>query len=157
MEQRNLKGKKKRMFRAAKLRFMDDLEYAEIADRLGLAETTVQNYFSNGDMEEFRRFYSDRELFSIQQSIERDLRDGELEAREALANAQEAASDSDEYRLLAREVMELRQRKVDLLQELGVIEKQADKVEGVSGGPAEVSVSFEEVEGDGDVEELDAE
>jgi len=66
------------------------------------------------------------------------------------------ASPRDKLRA-SKLAMENRKKLVSLLQELGALEKQAERVEDVSGGPAEVSVSFEEVEGDGDVEELSAE
>jgi DNA-binding transcriptional regulator LsrR (DeoR family) len=150
--------KDRRMFRAAKLHYRDGLDKKEIASELDLAHGTVRNYFSSGEIERFKRFYSDMEKMRLKQMLEQQVKDGYELSNGLIGRALEDGDASPRDKLRASKLaMENRQKLVSLLQELGALEKQAEKVEDVSGGPAEVSVSFEEVEGDGDVEELSAE
>lgn len=144
--------------KAAMLRHMEDKSNKEISREIGVTESTVENYFCDPEMQQFKRFYSDQQLFRLQQSLEQDVKDGDQLANNLLARAiQHDDASANTLVRASKLALENRKRKIELLQELGVLEKQADKVEDVSGGPAEVSVSFEEVEGDGDVEELSAE
>jgi len=153
-----LSPKDRRMFKAAKLHYQDGLNKKEIAEELGLSHDTVRHYFSDGDMERFKRFYSDMEKMRLKQMLEQQVKDGYELSNGLIGRALEDGDASPRDKLRASKLaMENRQKLVSLLQELGALEKQAEKVEDVSGGPAEVSVSFEEVEDDGDVEDLSAE
>jgi len=147
-----LSPKDRRMFKAAKLHYQDGLNKKEIAEELGLSHDTVRHYFSDGDMERFKRFYSDMEKMRLKQMLEQQVKDGYELSNGLIGRALEDGDASPRDKLRASKLaMENRQKLVSLLQELGALEKQAEKVEDVSGGPAEVSVSFEEVEDDGDV------
>jgi DNA-binding transcriptional regulator LsrR (DeoR family) len=128
MMQEPMSPKEKRMSKAARLRYMQNMDNHSIADELGLAEKTIRNYFSSSEMEQFKRFYSDQELFQLQQAIENDLRDAEAIAKEALGEAKRQAEDSSDYRQVAEAALKIRQRKISMLQELGVIDKEPDKV-----------------------------
>jgi len=153
-----LSPKDRRMFKAAKLHYQNGLNKKEIAEELGLSHDTVRHYFSDGDMERFKRFYSDMEKMRLKQMLEQQVKDGYELSNGLIGRALEDGDASPRDKLRASKLaMENRKKLVSLLQELGALEKQAERVEDVSGGPAEVSVSFEEVEGDGDVEELSAE
>jgi len=113
---------------------MEDCTNQEIADRIGLAEKTIRNYFTSDEIEQFKRFYSDQELFRLQQAIEKDLSDAESIAKEALGEAKRQAKDSSDYRQVAEAALKIRQRKVDLLQELGIIDKPGDVDDGRQNG-----------------------
>jgi len=127
MDQEPLTGKKKRMMKAARLRHMENNSNSEIADKLNLSTGTVENYFSDPEMQQFKRFYSDMEKFRLQQAIEKDLSDAESIAKEALGQAKKMADDSSDYRQVAEAALKIRQRKVELLQELGILEKPTEK------------------------------
>jgi DNA-binding transcriptional regulator LsrR (DeoR family) len=75
MNQEPLTGKKKRMMEAARLRHMENNSNSEIADKLNLSTGTVENYFCDPEMQEFKRYYSDVEKFRLQQALEEDVKD----------------------------------------------------------------------------------
>jgi len=127
MDQEPLTGKKRRMMKAARLRHMEDNSNSEIADKLNLSTGTVENYFSNPEMQQFKRFYSDMEKFRLQQAVEKDLSDAESIAKEALGQAKKMAEDSSDYRQVAEAALKIRERKINLLQELGILEKPTEK------------------------------
>jgi len=127
MDQEPLTGKKKRMMKAARLRHMENNSNSEIADKLNLSTGTVENYFSDPEMQQFKRFYSDMEKFRLQQAIEKDLSDAELIAKEALGQAKKMADDSSDYRQVAEAALKIRERKINLLQELGILEKPTER------------------------------
>jgi DNA-binding transcriptional regulator LsrR (DeoR family) len=127
MDQEPLTGKKKRMMKAARLRHMENNSNSEIADKLNLSTGTVENYFSDPEMQQFKRFYSDMEKFRLQQAIEKDLSDAESIAKEALGEAKKMADDSSDYRQVAEAALKIRERKINLLQELGILEKPTEK------------------------------
>jgi len=93
-----------------------------------VTESTVENYFSESESEKFKRFYSDQELFKLQQSLEQDVQDGNKLANNLLARAiqHDEAKPSTLVRA-AKEAQKIRQRKVELLQELGILEKPTEK------------------------------
>ena len=125
-----MSSKEKRVMEAHRLRYMEDLTSEEIADRLGVAAQTVRTYFSDADSEKFKRFYSDQELFELEQSLEQDIRDGEQLANNLLARA--IQHDKAKPSTLARAsklALENRKRKVELLQELGIIQKPKERKE----------------------------
>lgn len=115
---------------AARLRYMEDLSNQEVADRIGIAEKTVRNYFSQEDMDQFKRFYSDQELFELERSLEQDIRDGEQLANNLLARAiQHDDASANTLARASKLALENRKRKVELLQELGVIQKPKERKE----------------------------
>jgi DNA-binding transcriptional regulator LsrR (DeoR family) len=128
MPQETMTPKQKRMMEAARLRHMEDMSNREISKHIGVTEGTVENYFSDPEMQEFKRFYSDQELFKLQQSLEQDIQDGNKLANNLLARAiqHDEAKPSTLVRA-AKEAQKIRQRKVDMLQELGILEKPTEK------------------------------
>lgn len=126
--------KEKRVMEAHRLRYMEDLSYAEIAKRIGVTKSTIENYFSQAESDKYKRFYSDQELFKLEQSLETDVRDGNKLANNLLARAIQK-DDVGAKTLLraAKEAQRIRERKVDLLQELGVIDDGSEG-DGVEDG-----------------------
>ena len=123
-----MSAKEKRVMEAHRLRYMQDMSNREIAKHIGVTESTVENYFSESESEKFKRFYSDQELFKLQQSLEQDVQDGNKLANNLLARAiqHDEAKPSTLVRA-AKEAQKIRQRKVELLQELGILEKPTER------------------------------
>lgn len=115
---------------AHRLRYMEDCSNKEIAERLGIATGTVDNYFHEADSDKFKRFYSDQEKFKLEQSLQQDIRDGEQLANNLLARAiQHDDAKPSTYVRASKEALENRKRKVELLQELGIIQKPKERKE----------------------------
>jgi len=150
--------KEKRVMEAHRLRYMEDCSNEEIANRLGVATQTVNNYFSESDSDKFKRFYSDMERFELERKMQQDIRDGEQLANNLLARAiqHEDASPSTLARA-SKLALENRKRKVQLLQELGVIQKPKERKEVTENSGEvvfneEVVESREELENDAEVD-----
>jgi len=127
---RAMSSKEKRVMEAHRLRYMEDLSNSEIAKRLGIKEGTVEDYFWQADNDEFKRFYSDKEKFQLEQSLEQDIRDGEQLANNLLARAiQHDDASANTLARASKLALENRKRKVELLQELGVIQKPKERKE----------------------------
>jgi len=128
MPEEAMSAKEKRVMEAHRLRYMQDMSNREIANHIGVTESTVENYFSESESDKFKRFYSDQELFKLQQSLEQDVQDGNKLANNLLARAiqHDEAKPSTLVRA-AKEAQKIRQRKVELLQELGILDKPTEK------------------------------
>jgi len=128
MPEEAMSAKEKRVMEAHRLRYMQDMSNREIANHIGVTESTVENYFSESESDKFKRFYSDQELFKLQQSLEQDVQDGNKLANNLLARAiqHDEAKPSTLVRA-AKEAQKIRQRKVDMLQELGILDKPTEK------------------------------
>jgi len=128
MPEEAMSAKEKRVMEAHRLRYMQDMSNREIAKHIGVTESTVENYFSESESDKFKRFYSDQELFKLQQSLEQDVQDGNKLANNLLARAiqHDEAKPSTLVRA-AKEAQKIRQRKVDMLQELGILDKPTEK------------------------------
>jgi len=87
MPEEAMSAKEKRVMEAHRLRYMQDMSNKEIAKHIGVTESTVENYFSESESDKFKRFYSDQELFKLQQSLEQDVQDGNKLANNLLARA----------------------------------------------------------------------
>lgn len=127
MTQETMSSYEKRVMEAHRLRYMEDLTSEQIAKRLNVKPQTVRTYFSDNDSEKFKRFYSDQERFRLEQSLEQDIHDAEQLADNLLARC--IQHDDAGPRTLARAsklALENRKRKVELLQELGIIDKPGD-------------------------------
>jgi len=130
MPEEAMSAKEKRVMEAHRLRYMQDMSNREIAKHIGVTESTVENYFSESESEKFKRFYSDQELFKLQQSLEQDVQDGNKLANNLLARAiqHDEAKPSTLVRA-SKEAQKIRQRKIDMLQELGIIQKPKERKE----------------------------
>ncbi len=119
--------KEKRVMEAHRLRYMENLTAPQIAKRIGVTADTIRHYFSESESKKYKRFYSDQELFQLHQSLEQDVRDGNKLANNLLARAIQSddASPSDLIRA-AKEAQKIRERKIDMLQKLMILESPED-------------------------------
>jgi len=128
MNQEAMSAKEKRIMEAHRLRYMQDMSNKKIAMNIGVSVPTVERYFSSSDNEKFKRFYSDQELFKLQQSLEQDVQDGNKLANNLLARAiqHDDAKPSTLVRA-SKEAQKIRERKISMLQELNIIDKPTEK------------------------------
>jgi len=119
--------KEKRMMRSARLKYMENMSNQEIASAVGVTKGTVDNYFSSNEMDKFKRFYSDQELFKLQQSVERDVKDSTSLSKDLLARViQDDDVKNSTLIRASKEAQRIQQRKISMLQELGVLDKTED-------------------------------
>jgi len=140
-------GKRQRMAQAAKLKYGERKTHKEIADELELSKSTIDNYFSDDQMEQFKRIFSDKEKFELQRIIEQQLYDVEKEAKEKIRQGAQHPDASPADRIRAgKELMNTMRRKVNLLQEIGVIEKPKERkeVEEKNGDEEELAERLQE-------------
>lgn len=130
MTEQAMSPKEKRTMEAHRLRYMKDCSNQEIADRLGISVPTVERYFSESDNDKFKRFYSDMELWEFEKKMEQDVHDGVQLANNLLARAiQHDDADDKTYLRASDQALKVRKRKVELLQELGILEKPKERKE----------------------------
>ena len=130
MPEQAMTPKDKRTMEAHRLRYMEDCSNQEIADRLGISVPTVERYFSDSDNDKFKRFYSDMELWEFEKRMEQDVRDGVQLSNNLLARAiQHEKADDKTYLRASDQALKVRKRKVELLQELGILEKPKERKE----------------------------
>jgi uncharacterized protein YjcR len=129
------------------------MEHAEIAEELGYKPQTIRKWFSEGKIEQVKRKFSDREKYLLERALEQDIWDAEQNAKDLLADAQRLAEESKDFRQIAESQVKIREKKIKLLQELGVVKKPKERkeVEEKSEGPTEINIQHELVE---DEEEL---
>jgi len=135
------------MAQAAKLKYGERKTHKEIADELELSKSTIDNYFSDDQMEQFKRIFSDKEKFELQRIIEQQLYDVEKEAKEKIRQGAQHPDASPADRIRAgKELMNTMRRKVNLLQEIGVIEKPKERkeVEEKNGDEEELAERLQE-------------
>lgn len=118
-----LDAKEQRMLEACRLRYMENKSPEEIADELDLTTGTVHNYFSSDEISEFKRYFSDKKLYNLQRSLEQDLFDAYQESKQMLSDAQTEADSSRAYTQAAKARMEIANKKLAMMQELGIIDK----------------------------------
>jgi len=127
MRQESMSPKEKRMMRSARLKYMENMSNQEIASAVGVTKGTVDNYFSSNEMDKFKRFYSDQELFKLQQSVERDVKDSTSLSKDLLARViQDDDVKNSTLIRASKEAQRIQQRKISMLQELGVLDKTED-------------------------------
>jgi len=121
--------KEKRMAKAVRLHYMQDLDYQQIADELGLSYSTVRKYFQDDQIQQLKRHFSDQQLYELQRTVEQQVADAEAIAHECVGEAKRLADSSRAYNKTAKTAMEIPEKKIDLLQELGVIQKPKERKE----------------------------
>lgn len=118
-----LDAKEQRMLEACRLRYMENKSPEEIADELNITTGTVHNYFSSDDISQFKRYYSDKKLYELEQQLEKDLFDAYQEAKQMISDAQTEANSSRAYTQAGKARMEIANKKLSMMQELGIIDK----------------------------------
>jgi len=155
-QQEAMSSKEKRMAKAVRLHYMEDMNYKEIAKEIGVKHGTIKDYFADDQIEQLKRHFSDKQIYELQRSIEQDILDSEQIAWECVGKAKELAESSRAYNKTAKTALEIPQKKIDMLQEMSVIQKPKERKE-VQETSGEITFNEEIVTKDDDdeVEEQD--
>jgi len=123
------------MAKAARLHYMEDMNYKQIANKLEVSHGTVKKYFSDNEIKSLKRHFSDKQLFRLQRKLEQQIKDAEDIAHECVSNAKNLSESARAYNKTAKTAMSIPEKKIKLLQELGVIQKPKERkeVEQTSG------------------------
>jgi len=126
--QRGMSNKERRMLKAARMRWQENKDLKTIASELNLAYQTVKNYFSGDEMERFERFYSESDKQLLEAQLQRMVRDGTSAALDLEAELRTGEDVDDRTRLkVLREAQKIPERHIEMLQELGILEKPTEK------------------------------
>lgn len=123
----SMTGKEKRMAKAARLHYMQDMNYQEISDEIGVSYSTVRKYFADDQIEQLKRHFSDQQLFRLQRKLEQQVKDAENIAHDCVGKAKQLADSSRAYNKTAKTALEIPEKKIKLLQELGVVQKPKER------------------------------
>jgi DNA-binding transcriptional regulator LsrR (DeoR family) len=135
MPQEALSKKEKNMLKAAQGRWVYDWSNERIAKEIGLTKSTVDNYFSDPEMEQFEKHFSDEQIEFLKVQMQQRIEDGTKLANNLVAKGiqDESAKPSTKIKA-AREAQKIPERYIKMMQELGVIQKPKERKEEVSDG-----------------------
>jgi len=159
MTQDTMSKKEKNMMRAAHLRWVDNMTQAEIAKDLGLATSTVENYFSDPEMQQFREFFSWEARQEMRMKIKEKAEQNTKLANNLIAQAvqDQDAKPSDKIRA-AKEAQQLPNRYIEMMQRLGLVDTDADDTEkSDAAGPNMLEDKLAEYYEEHDEKEVEAE
>lgn len=134
-------ARKRRIRKAVKLYHFEDMNISEIAEEMGYTEKTISRYLNDEEAEKYHRIFTDEERFELQRKIEEEVDTNFSISEKVFKNiaAKQAADAQDRIRA-AKELRRNVTEKVETLQELGVLEKAADKHEVEHEGIPEVQI-----------------
>lgn len=142
-------ARKRRIRKAVKLYHFEDMTISEIAEEMAYTEKTISRYLNDEAAEKYHRIFTDEERFELQRKIEEEV-DTNFDISEKVFKniaAKQAADNSDRIRA-AKELRRNTTEKVETLQELGVLEKTAEKHEVDHDGIPQVVINTEPREED---------
>jgi len=125
------------MAKAARLHYMEDMNYKQIANKLEVSHGTVKKYFSDNEIKSLKRHFSDKQLFRLQRKLEQQIKDAEDIAHECVSNAKNLSESARAYNKTAKTAMSIPEKKIKLLQELGVIQKPKERKEHIEKGQSD--------------------
>lgn len=130
MQQETLTRTQKNMLKAARKRWMEDKSNSQIADDLGLATSTIENYFSSEDMAQFEEFFSKEEKQFLKVQMKQRIENGTSEAENYISKAvTDERTRPSTYVKAAKEAQKIPERYIKMMQELGVIQKPKERKE----------------------------
>jgi DNA-directed RNA polymerase specialized sigma subunit len=160
IEEQDLSKKDQRIRKAVILYYAEDMKQQDIADEIGVSRQTVSKYLNSDRANAFKKFFSDKEKHEIKRWIEEMIARSYNETKEGLEIAKQRAIDNPEinpHHLATISLSHLNadDKFVELLQEMQIIQKPKERkeVEQTNKGPAEVNISFTEVEQEEEIED----
>jgi len=148
------KARERRMRKAVKLYHFEDMTVAEIAEEMGYSEKTIHRYLNDEKAESYHRIFTDEERYELQRKIEEEV-DTNLSISEKVFKniAAKKSADSQDRIRAAKELRNNVKDKVGILQELGVLDKEAEKHEVEHSGvpPVQIITGESEASGEPDV------
>lgn len=141
------------MLKAAQGRWVHDWSNERIAKELGLTRSTVDNYFSDPEMEQFEKHFSDEQIKFLKVQMQRRIEDGTKLANNLVAKSiqDENCKPSTKVKA-AREAQKIPERYIKMMQELGVVEKPGELEDSdTHTSPSELNINFEEVDSEDEI------
>jgi len=153
MKQETLTHKEKNMLKSARKRWIEDKDLQTIADELGMAYSTIQNYFSDDQMKKFEEFFSEEEKQFLKVQLKNRVETNTRQANNLVSRVIEhpEASASDLIKA-SKESQKIPKRYIKMMQELGVIKKPKERKE-VTENTGEVTFNEEVVSQDEESDE----
>ena len=120
-----LSARQQRILKTARIYYEEGLNLKEIAEEYPELQKhkTLRPYKSSNLWKQLKRVYSDREAFLLKKEIEEEIERADREAQDWLSNAATMADSSRAYTQAAKARMDHVQKKVSLLQEIGLFDK----------------------------------
>lgn len=152
MPQQALSKKEKNMLKAAQGRWVYDWSNERIAKEIGLTKSTVDNYFSDPEMEQFEKHFSDEQIEFLKVQMQQRIEDGTKLANNLVAKGIQDDDAKPHTKIkAAKEAQKIPERYIKMMQELGVIDKQPDKIKEKEKGDdttEKIARFYEEKEGE---------
>jgi len=142
MDQEPITHKEKNMLKAARMRHIEDMSNPEIADELGLTVSTIENYFSSSEMQQFNRHFSDVHKKKLMVDIGSEINDTTEASLDLIGRA--ISSEDVKPRIFLKAAKQRRETlkdRVRLLKQVGLIDEDSEDVEQTRTDGVEESLS----------------
>jgi len=121
--------KEKRMLKAHRLRYMQDMNLQQVADELGMSYSTVRKYFSSDEAQRFKEFFSEEERQFLQVQLKQMAEEATRNALSYISDGKTIAENSNHYARLAKEERETVKDAIEMSQQLGLVPKPKERKE----------------------------
>jgi len=142
-----LSAREQRILKTARIYYEDGKNLKEISEEHPELpkHKTLREYKCSDFWKDIKRTYSDREAYLLKREVESEIKTADKEAKAWLAEAATMANSSRAYTQAAKARMDHIQKKVSLLQEIGLYEKPGTKrpEEDNQEGEERTQVKFE--------------
>ena len=130
MPPETLTQRESRMLKAAKMRHIEGMDNQQIADKLGVSHSTVGNYFSSDDMQQFEEYFDEEAKQFLKIQMKQKIEDGTQLANNLVAKAIQDDRAKPHTKIKAsKQAQKIPERYIKMMQELGVIQKPKERKE----------------------------
>jgi len=120
----------KRILEAHRRRYQQDQNYEEIAEAMGKSYDTIRDYFREESTERIKQLYDEDELEFMRLQLLNEIENSTTNAKSHLSRALEHPEvRASDLKGASKEEQKIIQRKINMLQELGVVPKPKDRKE----------------------------
>lgn len=139
------------MLQAARMRYIEGMDNESIAEELGVSYSTIGNYFASNEMQQFEEYFSDEARQFLKIQMKQRIEDGTNMADDLLSQAISDERAKPHVKIkAAKQAQKIPERYIKMMQELGVIDKEPDRVvkedSGGSGLEDRLREAYKEVE-----------
>jgi len=117
---RAMSPKEKKMLDAYRKRYMEDKDLQTIADEIDRSYSTVRKYFSGDQGEQFRRYFSEKELQFLQIQLKQMAEDSIATSQDWISEGKSLAESSKDMARLAREERQTVLDAITMAEKLGL-------------------------------------
>lgn len=135
MQTENPTPRDKRVLKAHRKRYIEDKDLSTIAEEMGYGYDTIRDYFRDESTQRIKRLYDDEEIEFMRVQLLQELDHVSNVADECVAQAKKYADSSRAYNDTAKTAANVLNKRIKMLQELGLLEKPKERkeVEQTSG------------------------